>query len=283
MNVHGVPAELRERRRWVVWRSERRNGKRTKVPFQAACADRRASTTDPGTWATFNAAAGVLETGGCDGIGFVFAPDDPYAGVDLDGCVTRRGNGGEAPHMLDRFAVEIIRRLDSYTEVSPSGTGLHVIVRGRLGEGRRRGPVEVYDRGRYFCMTGERLGRLPASPMPRQTALDELVRSLRPRVDQPVTRGAQPRLLEVDDEELLRRACAARNGPQVARLWAGDWEGYRSQSEADAALCRHLAYWCANDADRVDRLFRRSGLMRPKWERDDYRVRTLDLATGAQG
>ena len=83
----------------------------------------------------------------------------------------------------------------------------------------------------------------------------------------------------LDDAVLLDRARDARNGARFTRLWNGDWSGYASQSEADSALCFMLAFWTGRDAGRIDRLFRRSGLMRDKWEkRDDYREKTIENA-----
>jgi putative DNA primase/helicase len=267
----GIPAELRERRQWVVWRHENRHGKQTKVPYKANAPRERASTTDVSTWSPFERAAAVVASGRGDGPGFVFADSDPFAGVDLDGCRSKTGE-------LNAEAAAIVEALDSYTEASPSGRGVHVIVRGRLDGGRcRRGPVEIYDRGRYFAMTGERLPGVPHTPMPRQRQLDELRARLFPP---PRPRVHDFRPLDVTDEELIRRACQARNGAVFERLWRGDIDGYPSRSEADMALCGLLAFWAGGDPDRIDRLFRRSGLMRDKWERADYRGRTIGKAIG---
>jgi hypothetical protein len=88
-------------------------------------------------------------------------------------------------------------------------------------------------------------------------------------------------LLNLDDAELLERARNAKNGAQFAQLYdRGDWKssGLSSQSEADLALASRLSFWTGRDRARVDQLFRQSGLMREKWERDDYRSRTLDEA-----
>lgn len=149
-----IPAELRERRQWVVWRREERGGKSTKVPYVATAPTRKASSTDSATWSTFDEA---VACGDMDGIGFVFAQNDPYTGVDLDDCFI-----GEELHPA---AAAIVDKLDSYTELSPSGTGIHIIVRAELGRGRRTSKTpwgaefETYDRGRYFCMTGRVLSR----------------------------------------------------------------------------------------------------------------------------
>jgi len=165
-----IPAELRELEQWVVWRSEERDGKRTKVPYRPASPSTRANTTDPSTWGSYDAAAGVT---GVDGIGFVFSEDDPYAGVDFDGCVD--GEDVE-PHVAN-----LMRQLDSYTELSPSGTGLHTIVKAKLNGGRRRtsktpwgAEFEHYDRGRFFCMTGRHLRDTPRTVNERQVQLERV-------------------------------------------------------------------------------------------------------------
>jgi len=83
-----------------------------------------------------------------------------------------------------------------------------------------------------------------------------------------VSTSASPDLSSLSDEELIRRAQSARNGERFLRLWNGDSSEYGGdRSRADAALCCILAYWCGGDPDRVDRLFRQSGLMRSKWDR----------------
>ncbi len=125
---------------WVCWRSEERNGKKTKVPYSPSTGT-RARSDDRTTWSTLSEARRAVEEEGHDGIGFVFTADDPFCGVDLDGCVDRQT--GE----IQPWAADILDRLDSYTEFSPSSEGLHIIVRAELPEGRRRGGgVEMYDR-----------------------------------------------------------------------------------------------------------------------------------------
>lgn len=147
-----IPLELRERPQWVCWRLEERDSKPTKVPYSPATGQ-RASSTDRRSWAAWLDAVSALgKPGGLDeydGIGFVFSPDDPYVGIDLDHC--RNPGTGE----IQEWAAAIIRQLNGYAEVSPSGTGVHIIVRGSLPEGgRRKGQIEMYDRGRYFTVTG---------------------------------------------------------------------------------------------------------------------------------
>jgi primase-polymerase (primpol)-like protein len=268
-----IPADLRARRQWVGWRRECRDGKATKVPYRATDPRVRASTTDARTWGSFDQAVAAVDRGKAEGIGFVFADSDPFCGIDLDGC---RGEEGE----LSADAAAIVEELDSYTELSPSGRGVHVIVRARLEGARcRRGPVEMYDRGRYFTMTGARLAGLPHAPMPRQQQLHEVRARLFPPTPEPVRPPVAATVIVVDDEQLLVRAHTAANGAKFARLWNGDTSEYGGDdSRADLALISLLVFWTAGDVPRVDRLFRRSGLYRSKWEREDYRVRTITAA-----
>jgi primase-polymerase (primpol)-like protein len=160
--AENIPEELRELAQWVNWRFEERDDKLTKVPYTAGTL-RRASSTGPATWSTFSQALEAYVFGyddlsdiehnepSYDGIGFVFSDDDPYCGIDLDKCLDPE-TGDIAP-----WAFEILDRVgdDAYTEVSPSGTGIHAIVRARVrGGGMRKGPVEMYSRARYFTITG---------------------------------------------------------------------------------------------------------------------------------
>ncbi len=141
-----IPEELRYRHQWLVWKREKRGDDITKVPYIAGGVG-KANTTDMMTWRTFDEAVAALQTGRYDGLGFVFSSGDPYAGVDLDNC--RNPETGE----LEEWAAGIVEDLDGYAEVSPSGKGVHIIIRGKAPN-KRRGRVEAYSSERYFTMTG---------------------------------------------------------------------------------------------------------------------------------
>jgi hypothetical protein len=149
-----VPEELRTRPQWVIWRygPPRNGGKRPKMPYNPL-SFATASVTDPSTWASFDEALAALKSksGAFNGLGYVFRADDPFTGVDLDGCV----NGD----VVDPDARDLITTLlGAYVELSVSGNGIHAIVRAQLpGPGRRRGAVECYDRSRFFVVTGHAL------------------------------------------------------------------------------------------------------------------------------
>jgi len=162
--VSECPETLREREQWVCWREETRDGKPTKVPVTPGTGG-FASSTDPRRGMPSRQLE-YTETEHADGVGFVFTDDDPIVGVDLDDC--RDPETGD----VDDAAQDIIKRLDSYTEVSPSGTGYHVLIRGELPEGRnRRGSVELYDTARFFTVTGDHVERTPTRVARRQDAL----------------------------------------------------------------------------------------------------------------
>ena len=149
LTTAAIPAEMKSYPSWVVWKLEERDGKPTKVPFVPG-EDRRASTTDLRTWRTFIEAIEAVDAhqdGGFDGIGFVFSSGDPFTGIDLDGC--RDPGSGE----IEGWAEKIIDHAGGYAEVSPSGRGVHIIVRGKAPNSKR-GRVECYSERRFFTVTG---------------------------------------------------------------------------------------------------------------------------------
>lgn len=148
-NLLRVPEELRAFPQWVDWRGEESRGRIAKVPYDAATG-RRASVADRRTWCSFEEAVRAFKSGNFDGVGFVFSESDPYTGVDLDRC--RDPQTGE----LEEWARAIVDVLGGYAEISPSGRGVHVIVRGKVPT-KKGGRLEVYSTRRFFTVTGETL------------------------------------------------------------------------------------------------------------------------------
>jgi putative DNA primase/helicase len=267
---------IRDLRQWLCWRTEVREGKLTKVPYSPQTGE-RAKVTDPATWAKYQEAVKACKERDYSGLGFAFTSQDDLCGVDLDGCLDPET--GE----IETWAQEIIEELDSYTEISPSGRGLHVIVRANLPQGRnRKGRFEAYDRGRYFTVTGKHLAGTPRAIESRQEELEGVVRRV---FGEPSTNGHErptmvPEPVEngLSNNEIVHKALSASNGERFARLWRGDKSDYGSHSEADLALCGMLAFWTRGNATRIDSLFRQSGLYRKKWDREDYRNKTITEA-----
>jgi putative DNA primase/helicase len=261
-----IPDSMTSREQWLCWREEERDGKPTKVPINPADG-KWASTTDPGTWSTFDIAY-EFATEWDHGLGFVFTEIDPLVGVDLDDC-RDPGSGRPTP-----VAKEVVGALDSYTEVSPSGEGYHVILQGRLPSDRnRRGKVEMYEKKRFFTVTGDHVEGTPTSAKERPEELDEVYYEhigAETTADGGEGAPSHSDAPALSDSELIRRAGAAKNGEKFQRLWQGKTTGYASQSEADMALCCLLAFWTGGDAKRMDSLFRQSGLMREKWDEQHY-------------
>jgi hypothetical protein len=212
---------------------------------------------------------------------------DGFIGVDFDDCLDHAGN-----IIATSLAAEWLPRLNSYSEISPSGTGVKVWVKachdlgGKSGKRDAKRGVEVYRSRRYFTVTGRRLAQFSDNVEDRQAAVDDLYRDIfgarkSSNIKRPTT---QPRTLTtLSDAEILRRASNAKNGAKFQALWTGNIEGHGSPSEADAALCSLLWFWTA-DREAVRRLFGQSALgHREKWtERPDYQERTLDLTCKGQ-
>ena len=270
--MEGIADDLKEADQWASWRWEKRRGKWTKPPINPTTGG-YARNNDPDTWGSFERALLRMRKDRLPGVGFMFHPEDGLAGVDLDHC--RDSETGE----IEAWALEIVREFDSYAEASPTGTGCKVFVRGKLPPGRRRkGSIEMYDRGRFFTTTGHRLADVPATINQRQEDLAQLHRRVfgpekGPRAAKPGAKVCTG--MDLTDSELVDRAMQAANGEKFGRLWAGDTSEYATlgnegKSEADLALCSLLAFWCGPDEDRIDRLFRQSGLWREKWDAKHY-------------
>jgi len=162
----GLPETLTTHDQWLCWRAEERDGKMTKVPVDPN-SGQFASTTDSSTWSDFRTARErVVASPDLDGLGFVFADSDSIVGVDLDDCrIPETGKTRE-------WATDIIDRLDSFTEVSPSGTGYHVLVEGSLPDGRnRKGDIELYETARFFTVTGDHVDDTPKTVESREETL----------------------------------------------------------------------------------------------------------------
>lgn len=144
----GIWAPLKVRPQWVVWKLEERDGKHTKVPYDPVTGA-RASTTDLTTWGAFAEALTTYHSESYQGIGFVFCSADPFVGLDFDKC-RNRATGEVNPGVLEYIA----KFKAPYVEVSVSGTGVHLITRGKIKGGTKKEGREVYDQDRFFCMTG---------------------------------------------------------------------------------------------------------------------------------
>lgn len=269
-----IPKELTDLKQWVLWKLEvSGKGKNTKVPYSVS--GWRVSSTNPAAWSSFTEAKEKEAT--ADGIGFMFLSGGNLSGIDLDHCIHTE-NGVEILHPEAKRIVEI---LDSYTERSPSGDGLHIFVRGTKNTSECKtnntpwgGAFECYDHARYFTVTGNVYRDTQIQN--RQKELDELLSIYLPVAEkQTASTGETTEMLE--DKRILELATRAKNGDKIKALWDGDATGYSSPSEADLALMVLLAFY-TQDRKQLARLLRASGIYREKHDREDYVQKTLDKA-----
>jgi hypothetical protein len=267
----GIPDEIKRYNQWIVWRYEEMlGGKPTKVPYQPNSFG-LASVTEPSTWSSFEHACQAFSNGGFNGIGFVLTENDPFTFIDLDNPFELDNHGNpkyETPQeILDR-QVRIHEAFSSYSEKSPSGYGLHIIVKGSVPTGRRKQAVEVYSTARYMTMTGQVFNNAPIEP--RQELISLLWSEMKSKSDS-VTIYDGDEQERNSDFEILQKAADAQNGEKFKALYDGRWtEYYTSQSEADFAIINIIAFYTQNKT-QIKRIFRASALgKRKKANREDY-------------
>lgn len=259
-----IPDELKQLKQWVCWKGEpdpARPGKIKKMPINPKTGG-KAQSNNPDTWTDYPTA--VKASRKHSGIGLMLGGG--FFGVDIDDiddAISDFKAGG-----IDNIVSEFVYSLESYAEYSQSGKGLHIICKGTLPEGgRRKGNVEMYQSGRFFIMTGD-----AAAEFGDVADCTESIKMLHAKYignPEPArTKTAVCGTNDLDEDKIIEIALKSKQGTAFETLYRGSWEGfYKSQSDADLAFCNMLAFWCAKDKGRMDAIFRRSGLMRDKWDR----------------
>lgn len=242
-----------------------------------------AKANDPKTWATYDKALEAWNKNKqISGIGFQFS-GTPFVGVDLDNVLDPKTG------QLTNEARDIVGTLQSYTEFSPSGHGLHILIPGNMPEGRRRkGNLEMYGDGRFFTVTGKNAGNYLLDPTPNPK-IQERINQVHAKYfsdpekknqnfmewndvisfEQDIEVPAEPenRSLYFSDNERLQEMLQSQAGPKIRALLNGDMSAFNNDhSGADQALANYLVWFCWHDLNQADRLFRRSNLMRDKWD-----------------
>ena len=270
------PDELKELRQWVCWRMVQNNpkDKPTKMPVKPN--GEPASSTDPTKWSRFANCVAAVGKRGITGVGFVFTEQDPYTAIDLDHCYE---NG-----VLTEFARKVIDDLDSYTEITPSGHGFHIIVRARVSDSIKSKEIEIYPHKRYFTMTGNVFeGREDISE--QQDALQELW--LRSRMKQGITGSAPTKHedLEIGKPHISKEKFLAliQNDKDFKKAWEHQRFDFNDQSNStyDLSLATRAAMaGCTNEEIAgiiVDHRHKYGGLDKVT-KRRDYLQRTISRA-----
>lgn len=271
VNFVNIPADLKASCRFCVWKMEKgkgRSARLTKVPYDPATG-RKAQSNNAATFSDFNTVIKTYAMGGYDGIGI--RVDNGIGAFDIDHCIREDGSLNDvAASVLGIFK-------DAYVERSPSGTGLrgffHVDADFNFDKtiyyiNNRTLGLEVYLAGatnRFVTVTGNkyREGTVPMDMPALQTLLDTLMK----RMSQVVNTHIEP-CSYLSDQEVLEHAGKSANGERFMDYYEGNWQKYfNNQSDADMGFLSMLAFWCGCDEEQIDRIFRTSGMMRPKWDR----------------
>lgn len=257
-----IPNELKAKARFCLWRYEQRDGRKTKVPYQLnGC---RAKSNDIACFSSFADVCKIADN--YDGIGMgVF---NGYSAIDIDHCVE---NG-----KLSDLAQGIVDTMNSYTEISPSGTGVRIIFKvsnkafdkTKYYINNRNIGLEVYVSGatsKFVTITGQAINNTDVNNCDAELllVLDKYMK--RSAVEHKYHNISCNSVLT--DEQVLEKAMNSKNADKFIALWNGNIPDGKSSSEADMSLAMHLAFWCGGNIEQMDRLFRMSGLMRDKWDR----------------
>ncbi len=252
---HQLPQELRERRQWLLAGPNERGELKVPKSLDAAGHVCAGSSTNVGTWLTFEQARdGAIRHG--LGVGYCLHDVDPFFCLDLD--VKNAHNAPDKPDLWTtpehiKVYEGIINEFDTYTERSRSGQGWHVWGHGKIGEGIKRAGVELYSQERFIVCTGDVVRDMPIEE--RQALVSEYAAVMRSgAAGAPEPLESRPQV--EDDAVIWQRAERAANGEKFAALRAGQWQtlGYPSASEADLALIASLGFYSSND-EQVERMF----------------------------
>lgn len=282
-----IPYELKELEHWccykLVWDEKR--DKYTKIPYDAKTG-LKAKSNDESTWTDFETAYNAMKYG-FDGLGFFFK--EPYIGIDLDNVkedIERYLANSDKDDHDNNIVSEFVDLLGSYAEISPSGNGIHIIIKGELPpNGRRKGNVEIYTSGRFFTMTGNAIGGYTHIADDTDYGKIKYLHNKYIATSEPTTQKntTVSNGNGLSEEEIIDIALKSKTGVRFRLFLEGGWEQfYQSQSEADMAFANDLAFWTNRDFHKMDSIFRKSSLMRDKWDRKQnnstYGAETLNKA-----
>lgn len=262
--------------RFVVWKLQERNGKKTKIPYSIA--GDLASSTDPSTWSIYDEAKNFS-----DNVGIVFTPDQTLLGIDIDHCLNK--DTKKIQHEEKEAIENLIKEANTYTEISPSGEGLHIYLEidgGKLDLiANRHGSFEAYTSGRYFTIT---LNAFEESKSIRKISHDEANKLLSiigypwKKKEETVHKNSQELFqgIELNDSEILQKMFASKNGAKIKAIY----DLNNGKSEDDLSLCSYLAFWTRKDPLQMERIWMTSplGSRKKTQQREDYRKRTITTA-----
>ncbi|MCH2296249.1 MAG: hypothetical protein MK488_14885, partial [SAR324 cluster bacterium] len=279
INTSNIPEELKSES-FMLWRLEQREGRQTKPPINPSSGF-RGNVQDPKQWTDFDNALRIHEGGKfhTNGISVVVHPESELVGLDLDKCIKDGAFSNEAR--------EVLQKVNSYSEISPSGNGVRIFLYGKLpGKGRRKETFECYDEGRHLTVTGNHIPDTPKAINRDQGVIDwfhqkfiatvkfedSSQRRVRETTEKNEMIPAEPAsdVSKLQVNEIIQQIRSSRQKEKFERLFDGNTAGYSSPSEADLALCSILSFWTNKNPGLIDSIFRQTGLYRPKWDEKHY-------------
>lgn len=276
-NFDAIPRDFKDLNHWLLWKYELAKDKWTKVPYQTN--GNKAKSTVRATWTTFNNAVKAYNTGKYSGIGFAIG-NSGLTCVDIDHIEQWKAGAQE----------KLLAGLNNkhYMERSPSGMGYHLWLKATKPDGMgcksnsfHNSLVEVYNADRFITMTGD------ADPAHNaiqyaQTELETVFAPLMPKPKQISTQ--QPTtLLAMNDQDLINKIITSAGKGHAGAITFCDLHNNGSPDNQDysgneLSYFNTLAFYTQRNAAQMDRIYRSSAMMRDKWNRDDYRERTLSKA-----
>lgn len=253
-------------KRWVNWKREAN----TKVPYFSK--DKKSDSTNSSLWKTFEEAELDANKGSNNfsGLGIVFTPDKKLLGIDLDHCLVEN----EIKHEKEEIIKKFIDKADTYTELSPSKSGLHLfleITKPLVLTKNKKEPFEIYTSGRFFTVT---LNMWKKEKSVRKISLKEAEELLS-------IIGYPWKSSSLEDSQIVEKMFAAKNGDKIKTLYNGDITAYKNDdSSADMSLLGTLAFWTDKNSSQMERLWLNSplGAREKTQKRKDYRDRTIAKA-----
>ncbi len=279
-------------KRWVNWKLIERDGKKTKIPYMTKT--KPASSTDPETWNDYDSVATALDNGSnrFSGVGIVLH-DEKLICIDIDHVI----EDGKVFSPIAEKILDLLKAADSFTEISQSGTGLHIfleVMTPFIPLVNKKAPFEIYSNGRYIATTNIPYQNkvLPIRTIEQSELLQILSTIGYPWGKVEVSNDIAPSAtgsLSVEqealtDDALLEKMFKSKNGEEVRKIYNGDASGHENdESKADMSLVSHFAFWTRKDADQMERLWMGSplGKREKTQKRKDYRDRTIRNAIAA--
>ena len=287
-NYENIPDELKREKRWCLYKIIQRDGKNTKLPLMPN--GKPAKSNDKTTWNSYEDCIAALNRNIGDGLGFMLG--DGYIGIDID-----KVSDDIMAYSMDYHAksmiADFLRGISTYAEISPSKTGLHFIGKGEVpGERKRYKNLEIYDKDRFFTVTGNVLkDRNRNKVINIDSELKPLYEKYMPKINVINSENKRNQIITFlkDDqdivEKLFDRGYFSYTGEDLRRIYYGNYESYfNSQSEADFFMLQRLLYYTA-DVEQAISLMENSGLKREKWYKrrgnTDYIHYIADKAIGS--